>query len=285
MGRESGDFPKLLKESDLRVERLFVRGNVECLSSPSIAIVGTRKATTVGLKIAEEIGYELGKCGFTIVSGLALGIDAAAHKGALRAQEENGRTKTIAVLGNGVVKIYPAQNEGLAQEIIESGGAIVSEVKSGPSRHQGIFLERNRIIAGLSIATIVVEAPYQSGSINTAGWAGKQGKPVFVVPGPINNPNYDGSHKLIRDGATLVASYKDVLEDLGIEIKKPEIAEISFENKTEKLIFGVLKEAGEPLNVDTLVEETGLPTSDVNTSLTMLVLRKIISETAEGFTI
>ena len=277
-------YPPKLKEMANPPKHIYLRGSSECLKEPAIAIVGTRKATSLGLKTAENIAYELGSLGFAIVSGLALGIDSAAHKGALRAG-----TKTIAVLGFGVEKIYPAQNQNLADEIISSGGAVISEFSSEGLSHKGIFLQRNRVISGLAIATIIVEAPQKSGAINTASWAGEQGKPLFVIPGPINHPNYQGSHSLIRDGATLITSAKDVLEDLGIEIKKTQTFKSEeknqFDNEAEKNIIEALIKAGRPVQIDELIELTGEDAQNINTTLAILIIKEIISETASGYTI
>lgn len=279
IARNDNRFSEILRGSDETVSGLFLRGNADSLNLKSVSIVGTRKATSLGLKTAEEMAYQLGKAGFAIVSGLALGVDSAAHKGALRAG-----SPTIAVMGCGIDRIYPSQNAGLAHEIIINGGAVVSEYSDGSARKH-LFLERNRITAGLSAATIIIESPYKSGTANIANWAINQGKNVFVVPGPVNHPNYAGSHALIRDGATLVTSCRDVLSDLGFEMREEKNSGIKLENETEEMIFGILKSAGEALSIDDIIERSELPASDVNTSLTMLSIRQIVSETPEGYTI
>ncbi len=180
-------FPKLLKEIPSAPKKIYVLGNLPDLSddSPIIAIVGTRKATDYGKRLAKEISQKLSEMGAIIVSGLAMGIDTAAHEGAVAA-----KGKTIAVLANGLNSIYPAQNENLAKKILEFGGAIISEYEPATPAYQNQFLERNRIVSGLSIATIVIEAPDRSGSIATARLAAKQGREVFILPGPTNHPNY-----------------------------------------------------------------------------------------------
>ena len=207
---EDPGYPKLLGEITDAPPSIYVRGQLR-LDKPLIAIVGTRKATREGEKIAEEFARDLAKAGFGIISGLALGIDAAAHKGALSV-----KGNTIAVLGNAIDEVYPLENKGLADRIIKSGGAIISEYGPGEPIEKNNFIERNRIISALSIAVLVIEAPVHSGALITARMGGEQGKDVFVIPGSVGNPNFEGSHKLIRDGAILVSSVKDILEDLNL---------------------------------------------------------------------
>ena len=274
------NYPKLLKEIQNPPPTLFARGVIDDIG-PAVAIVGTRRATQSGIKIAENIAYDLGSRGFTIISGLAIGIDTAAHAGALRAG-----ARTIAVLGNGLNKIYPAQNANLAEKILETGGAIISEYGMvGPS-HKGIFLNRNRIISGLSLGIVFVEVPIRSGAVNTASWAGEQGRSIFVIPGPTSHPNYAGSHKLIRDGGTLVTGAADILEDLGYEIETKTSAESTgFENAAEKLIFETIKNAGAPITIDDLIESTDLDADAMNVGIATLVIQKSILETPNGYTI
>lgn len=206
----SPGYPKLLGEITDAPRLIYVRGRLR-LDKPLIAIVGTRQATREGKKIAEEFSRNLVKKGFGIISGLALGIDASAHKGALSAGGN-----TIAVLGNAIDDVYPVENKGLSDRILKSGGAVISEYGPGKAIEKGNFIERNRIISALSIAVLVIEAPVHSGALITARTGGEQGKDVFVVPGSVDNPNFEGSHKLIRDGAILVGSVEDILEDLNL---------------------------------------------------------------------
>lgn len=203
------EYPKILKETNNPPEKLYCLGKMPKNEDMTVSIVGTRKATIEGLKTAKEIAKGLAEKGIVIVSGLALGIDSAAHEGAL---EANG--KTLAVLGSGLNFIYPKQNKGLAKKIIDSGGGLLSEYKPDSPPEPQQFLERNRIIAGISIATVVVEAPIRSGALVTAKFATYAGREVFVIPGPIQNQNYQGSHMFIREGARLVTSAKEILEDL-----------------------------------------------------------------------
>ncbi len=282
------DFPSLLKEIPNPPSQLFIFGSLPSQDQIKIAMVGTRKATDLGKKTAKEIARKLSSLNIVIVSGLAMGIDTAAHQGAL---EANG--KTIAVLANGLDKIYPSQNENLAKQIIEKGGALISEYPEKTPSYPNQFLERNRIISGLCAATIIIEAPERSGSLATARNALEQGREVFVVPGPANHPNYIGSHKLIRDGARLITSIEDVLEDLGLEIPIRQLTDQflisgktnSAFDENQKLILIALKESGEPLNVDKICQLTKLSSQTVNQIVATLVIQEFIKETESGYTI
>lgn len=286
--KESSQYSSLLKEIDCSPSQLFTRGQMPLDDLIKIAIVGTRKATNIGKDIAKEVARKLSSLNMVIVSGLAMGIDTAAHQGALVA---NG--KTIAVLANGLDKIYPAQNENLAKQILEKGGALISEYPEKTPSYPNQFLERNRIISGLCVATIIIEAPERSGSLATARNALEQGREVFVVPGPANHPNYIGSHKLIRDGARLITSVEDILEDLGLEISARQPTDqflISDEinsglTENQKKIIIALKNSGEPLAVDKICQLTKLSSQIVNQIVATLVIQGIIKETERGYTI
>ena len=180
----------------------------------AVAIVGTRGATPYGLDVAGRLAEELAGCGVTVVSGLAEGIDAAAHEGALRA---GGRT--IAVVGHGLDRIYPPQHQELAERIAGSG-CVVSEFPMGEKPHPWNFPKRNRIIAGLSLGTLVVEAPFKSGALITARYAMEQGREVFAVPGPVSSRQSEGALALIKDGAKLVCRVEDILEELAPHLKE-----------------------------------------------------------------
>ena len=203
------EYPRLLKEIPDPPGVLFVRGAIEPGDQLSVAIVGTRRATRYGQQQAERLAAGLARAGITIVSGLARGIDAAAHRGALSA---GGRT--IAVLASGVLNVFPPEHEKLADDVAASG-AVVSEVAPTMPPLAGMFPQRNRIISGLSLGTIVVEAADRSGALITARHAMEQGREVFAVPGQIDSPASSGPHRLLRDGAKLVTSVDDVLEELG----------------------------------------------------------------------
>ena len=287
------EYPSLLKEIPNAPEMFYLLGKLPKDDIIKVAIVGTRKAGAAGRRFAKELAQKLTELGVIIVSGLAMGIDTAAHEGAVLAGG-----KTIAVLANGLDTIYPAQNENLAEKILEFGGAIISEYKPGTPSFQNQFLERNRIVSGLSIATIVIEAPERSGSIVTARLAAEQGRDVFIVPGSIDNPNYRGSHQLIRDGARLVASIDDIIEDLGLENSKSnspagelnskqtqnsKIENIKDENQL--LIYKTLQESGNPLTIDEIIEITKLKTHIANQSVAFLIISGIIKETGSGYSL
>ncbi len=290
--QNSPEFPSLLREIPSTPTKLYVLGNLPDDSPDNklkIAIVGTRKATASGCLIAEQLAKSLSQVGAIIVSGLAIGIDAAAHKGAVEAG-----SKTIAVLGNGLNEIYPRQNENLAKKILEFNGAIISEYppKTPSLPHQ--FLERNRIISGLTVAVIVVEAPERSGALVTARLAAEQGREVFVIPGPINHQNYRGSHKLIRDGARLVSSVDDILEDLNLEYLSPRSKILNSKqiqnqksklDKNQLIVYQIIQEAGQPLDIDEIINLTKLEPQTVNQSLAILIVQGIIKETERGYTI
>lgn len=206
---ENPKYPSLLRQIYDPPKILYIKGNLEVLNNPCISIVGCRDASKYGEQAAKYFAYNLAKEGFTIVSGLARGIDSFAHIGTLKA-----KGPTIAVLGCGLDIIYPKQNENLANEILDLGGAIISEYPIGTKPYKMNFPARNRIISGLSKGVIVVEAKEKGGSLITADYAIEQGKEVFAVPGNINLLNSVGTNNLIKDGATLVSNYNDVLQSL-----------------------------------------------------------------------
>lgn len=266
LNRGDKDYPAILEEIEGPPQILNYIGVLPPRDAKMLAIVGTRKATSEGKRLAKKFAKKLSSC-FIIVSGLALGIDAAAHEGVL---ESNG--KTIAVLGNGLPEIYPPSNKKLGEEIIKKGGCIFSEYDNGTPSLPHQFLERNRIISGLSVATVVVEAPERSGALVTARNAIEQGREVFVLPGPAEHPNYRGSHLLIRKGARLVTSPEDILEDLGIEVKSTIPTE-----GTGKIIFETLRKKRE-LAVNEIIEQTKLQAQIVNQELTVLMFQGLIEE-------
>jgi len=275
INREDKEYPPLLREIPQPPPKIYLRGQLPSPDLPTIAIVGTRKASPAGEKIAETFAAQLARAGVTIVSGLAMGIDTAAHRGTISAGG-----KTVAVLGNGIDKIYPAQNLKLAKQILAGGGGIISEYGPGTPSFKWNFIERNRIISGLSRGVIVIEAPEDSGALTTAGFAAEQGKTVFVVPGPITNRLYAGSHALIRDGAVLVTKPTDVLEDLGLlslveTIPKATAADLT---EDEKKIMVALETAGIPLYVDRIIELAKLEPQQVSRLLTNLVIQGKIKE-------
>jgi len=289
INKEDLRYPALLKEIPDAPKKIYVLGELPLdppANGPKIAIVGTRKATDQGKIIAKKLAEKLANLGVIIVSGLAMGIDTAAHEGAIAA-----KGKTIAVLANGLDKIYPAQNENLAKKILEFDGAIISEYEPKTPAYESQFLERNRIVSGLSVATIVIEAPERSGSIVTARLAAEQGREVFVFPGPVNHPNYAGSHKLIRDGARLVSSIEDILEDLNLEIKNLKTEKLKHDakfniiDKNQKIIYATLQKSSKPLHIDKIIEITKLEPQIANQAIAFLTIAEIIKETESGYTL
>jgi DNA processing protein len=202
------DYPALLARIADPPRRLWLRGDPRALAAPCVAIVGSRAASPYGVRVAEQLAADLARAGVTVVSGLARGIDSAAHRGAL----STGRT--VAMLGSGVDVIYPAEHDELALRILEAHGALVSELPPGSPPRRGNFPRRNRLISGVSLAVVVVEASTRSGSLQTARFALEQGREVLAVPGPILGERFRGSHGLLRDGAKLVESASDILEEL-----------------------------------------------------------------------
>jgi DNA processing protein len=284
--RGAPDYPPLLALAPDPPLVLFVRGRAEVLTLPQLAIVGSRNPTAPGRRDAEAFAATLGGAGFTIVSGLALGIDAAAHQGALGA----GAT-TIAVCATGLDRVYPSRHRELAHRIVAQG-ALVSEFAPGtpPLKHH--FPLRNRIIAGLSLGTLVVEAAAQSGSLITARLAGEAGRGVFALPGSIHNPLAKGCHRLIRDGATLVESAADVVAELGdiagIARSAPPprgraSATHAISDADDAERARVLAQVDwAPTAIDRIVEGSGLPMTVVSSTLLMLELQGRVAAQAGG---
>lgn len=279
-------YPRLLREIPKPPPLLFVRGDPDCLSLPQLAIVGSRNPTAGGRENAERFACYLAECGFAITSGLALGIDAAAHQGAL-----NAGGKTIAVMGTGIDLIYPARHRGLAQAILDAGGALVSEFPLGVSSQAANFPQRNRIISGLSGGTLVVEAAVQSGSLITASYALQHNREVFAIPGSIHNPLARGCHQLIRQGATLVETAQDIVDQLAglLSYKRQEAG-----NHKHSLSFigeelpGPVLDTGEqalldalgydPLPLDILAERTGVAIGHLSAGLVALEIKGLVQQ-------
>lgn len=256
-------------------------------SEKSISIVGSRKATSYGLEAGEELAYQLSMLGITITSGMARGIDSSAHKGALKA-----KGRTIAVLGCGHDIIYPPENKALIEEIIKSG-AVISEYLPGTKPMAMNFPARNRIISGISLGVVVIEAAENSGSLITANFALEQGREVFALPGNINRINSKGTNKLIKEGAKLTTCIEDILEELEIynliDNKKIDgIDEDNIDNEIfdQKYYRGLDNEERrmiqclkyEPLHVDYLANMTGYSIKHINSILTMLELKGVIEQ-------
>ena len=269
-------YPSQLKEIYDPPAILFGKGQLQPADALSIAIVGSRHATHYGKTVAENLARGLSLAGFTIVSGMARGIDAAAHRGALKA---GGRT--IAVLGGGLLNIYPPEHSTLAAEIAQQG-ALLSEALPRKAPKAGCFPKRNRIVTGLSLGLIVVEAGDRSGALISPRLAMEQGREVFAVPGRIDSRMSRGCHRLIRDGAKLVECVDDVLEELGplatpatidsqTSVHHP--AELKL-TEQESLVLNVI--SNEPTEFDVIVIETGLPPARVLSTISVLEIRRLV---------
>ncbi|RYG24529.1 DNA-protecting protein DprA [bacterium] len=267
------DFSSYLAEAE-GPPAIFVSGDAAALHEPCIAIVGTRSASLYGKACAQKFAEGFARAGVTVVSGGALGIDAAAHKGALAV---GGRT--AAVLAGGVDNVYPSVHAGLFGQIRESG-CLVSQFACGAKPGEHKFLLRNDLIASLCIGVLVVEAPNKSGALRTAATAAELGREVFVVPATIDNRAYWGSLNLIRDGATLVYHPDQVLESLDIEPVRAQTASPAPEGDTERLLAAL---SIDPISPEGLVERTGLDPSTVLSELTLLELDGRIVKDASGY--
>ncbi|MFQ5407847.1 MAG: DNA-processing protein DprA [Anaerolineales bacterium] len=264
---DDADYPTRLRNVLDAPPVLYVHGGLEPADEWAVAIVGTRNASVYGREVTHTLAHALGRAGVTIVSGLARGIDRVAHVAAL---EAGGRT--IAVLGSGVDRVYPAEHKQLAKAIRESG-AVVSDYALGTPPEARNFPPRNRIISGLSLAVVIVEAGERSGALITAEYAADQGREVFAVPGSILSKRSRGTNRLIRDGVRPVLSAEDILEELNMQLvaeHKVARAELPA-NRTEAAIMEHL--GAEPLHVDELTVLTSLPVSEVSSTLALLELK------------
>jgi len=265
---EDESYPKLLREIKNAPPVLYYRGKLKPEEN-CFAIVGTRMNSPYGKQVALEIAGNLAGAGLTIVSGLAPGIDSFAHQAAV----ERGK-RTIAVLGTGLDEksLYPQSNLKLARKILETGGALISEYPPGTRGTQFTFPQRNRIISGISLGVLVVEAKQKSGALITAEWAKRQGRRVFAVPGPIYSSNSKGPHYLIKNGAKLVENANDILKELNLTGLKPDLKlEVVGENLEENLILNILKEG--ILDVDKIIEKTKLSAAKVASTLAILEIK------------
>ncbi|MEK7554876.1 MAG: DNA-processing protein DprA [Patescibacteria group bacterium] len=281
--KEDPLFPEALREIPWPPFALYIRGIIPKTKEVCVAIVGTRKATLEGKKFAEKIAISLAQAEVTVVSGLALGVDAAAQ-GAVSSRE----FRTIGVLASGVDKIYPRENEKIGAQILSTGGALISEYPPGSPALPRRFLERNRIVAGLSKGVVVIEAPKRSGSLATANFALEQNREVFVSPGFPEHPNYEGSHALLKSGACLITSANDVLEALGIALLQPISAGVKIPadlDANEKTIINVLMSSGVPMGSAAISEETGIDPAEVNAALGTLVIQGLLEDRSGIFAV
>jgi DNA processing protein len=281
------DFPTTLTQTYPIVRMLFGQGSHELVtgmgSAPGVAVVGSRQASAQGQEDAFWFAKELSSHGVTVISGLAHGIDACAHAGALE-----GKAKTIAVLGHGLDSIYPPANDALAKRILEHGGALITEYPKGTPARPFQFPQRNRIIAGLARAILVVEASPQSGSLITARHGLELGIDVFVIPGSIHMPQSIGCNMLIRQGAQLVQSPQQLLEDLGVLLPKARTRRTKKETDlfSESLdtrarsVFAAL--SFQPASASALQTATGLAAGDVHAGLLLLELENLANRLPDG---
>jgi DNA processing protein len=270
------DYPRSLLEIHDPPGILFVRGQILPQDALAIAIVGSRHATQYGKAQAERLAGSLARAGITIVSGLARGIDAAAHRGALAA---GGRT--LAVLGSGVLNLYPPEHVELADEVIAQG-AVISEAPPRSPPLSGAFPQRNRIISGLSLGVLVVEASTHSGALITARHAMEQGREVYAVPGRVDNRMAQGCHRLLRDGAKLVETADDVLEELGPLVAPTTSADGEAIHHPAELLLNEIEQQvlatiiSEPTTIDSIVAASRLPTGQVLATISVLEMRRVI---------
>ncbi len=276
------DYPAMLAEIAGPPKLLYVKGDVGALHLPALAIIGSRNPTRGGERNAREFARHLAGQGFAIVSGMAQGIDAAAHRGALDAGG-----KTVAFLGTGIDRVYPAVNRDLAHEIAATG-ALVSEYPLGAPPERWHFPERNRLISGLALGTLVVEAARRSGSLITARLAGEQGREIFALPGSIHNPLSRGCHELIRQGAKLVESAGDILSELGplaghlLEVAEDEqLAPVAVEPDDD---YAGLRKflSHDPVTIDELEKQSGLTIDQLSSMLLILELHGEVESLSGG---
>lgn len=288
---DDDEYPYLLKQIYDPPLVLFTKGNKQLLSEPQIAVVGSRGASPVGRENAFVFSNDLAQNGIVITSGLALGIDAQAHKGALAS-----RGKTIAVVATGLDRVYPNRHKQLTHDIVDNDGLIVSEFVPGTVPKAGFFPKRNRIISGLSYGVLVVEATIKSGSLITARCAIEQNREVFAIPSSINNPQGKGCHWLIKQGAKLVEECNDIIEDLNLPIKsglhlslntKQETLNLNIEEKNHHQgLFNdsLLDNVGYEITpIDAVVLRSKLPIDVVLTQLTILELKGLVSAVPGGY--
>ena len=269
---DDAEYPENLRQVPLSPPVIYVRGDLMDEDRLAVALVGTRQASAYGREVARRLGQELAQNGITVVSGLALGIDAIAHEAALAA---GGRT--IAVLGSGVDQIYPLQNRKMAHAMLTQG-ALVSEYPLGTRPEASNFPPRNRIISGLSLAVVVVEAGQRSGALITAKFAAEQSRDVFAVPGSILQPSSAGCNALIQDGASPLLSVADLLDQLHLErasVQK-EARQTIPTDPTERRLLERL--SSEPIHLDEIVRESAMPAAQVSGLLAMMELKGLVRQ-------
>lgn len=276
--RLDADYPALLTAIIDPPPLLWLRGSRDVFATTAVSVVGSRTGSHYALTVAERLGHDLAACGVTVVSGLARGVDSAAHRGALAA-----RGLTIAVLGSGADVIYPREHEDLALAVARSG-ALISELPPGTPPRPRFFPQRNRIISGLARATVVVEAGDRSGSLVTARLALDQGRDVLAVPGSVIGGRNRGGHALIRDGAKIVETADDILEEIGLGRVQPAALLLGPASRAGDRSDPVLNglQPGDTCDFDTLAERTGLPVPVLLRRLLDLELRGVVTRAPGG---
>jgi len=282
-------YPALLRQIHKPPPLLYVRGDYTCLELPQLAIVGSRSPSSGGADNAQAFAAYLAERGFAITSGLALGIDTCAHRGALAAGG-----KTLAVMATGIDLVYPGRNRSMAEQIVASGGALLSEFPLGTSSQAANFPQRNRLISGLSLGTLVVEAALKSGSLITAAYALQQNREVFALPGSIHNPLARGCHQLIRQGATLVETAQDIIDQLGglLSFKASQSGGARLARSihtqalpeldaTEQRLLDAL--GYDPVPMDLLIQRSQLAVGQVAACLMGLEIKGVVQQTERGF--
>jgi DNA processing protein len=265
-------YPALLKEIDDAPPVLYVRGDLSSIDEWAVSVVGTRRPTPYGRQVAEEISHQLASNRICVVSGLARGVDAIAHRAAIQA---GGRT--VAVLACGLDMVYPPEHAKLAREIVEHG-ALLSEYPIGTQPRGDYFPRRNRILSGISLGVLVVEGDVKSGAIITARWANDQNREVFAIPGSIFSPQSRGTNDLIQQGAKLVQTVEDVLEELNLTMvpHQIEMQELIPATDTESDLLRHISK--EPIHIDEVCRQSGLPVSTVSSVLAMMELKGLIKQ-------
>jgi DNA processing protein len=281
--REDAEYPRNLREIYDPPIVLYVKGAFSERDALSIAIVGSRRTTLYGQEMGRKLAYQLARVGVTVVSGLARGIDTAAHKGALQA-----KGRTVAVIGCGIDIVYPAENQKLANEIVEKGGAVVTEFPFGVKPDRQNFPMRNRIVSGWSLGTVVVEANLTSGALITAGQAAEQGRQVFAVPGRADSILSRGTNKLIKDGAKLTEDVEDILGEFEYLLPKnvarpveatPDSGGTKPALRLSELEQKVMAQLGrEEAAIDDIIRASGLTTASVSATLLALEMKRLVRQ-------
>jgi DNA processing protein len=277
---DSPKYPKLLKEIYNPPFGIYIIGEIQENEKIPISIVGTRKATNEGKNISKKFSRKLNESGFLIISGLAFGIDISAHESCVELNQ-----RTIAVIASGVDNISPRSNYKIAKKILDNSGAIISEYPIGAKPFPNRFIERNRIISGLSKGILIIEAPKSSGALITARFATEQNRDIFVVPGSINNQNYVGSNNLIKNGAQLVTSPQDILDAYGIKNETAQDIKAELFSNEEKIILDVIKNNIGDASIDKIIMITKLEAQIVNQTISFLLIKDIIEENEYGYNI